>query len=433
MTAGAAGGRRRFALGLGATAVVAFSVRLVYALTHSGLGFLTDPNYYHQQANLLADGRGFVDPFTWIVQGKSAATAAHPPLFASLLSVLSWLGARSSLSHQVAGCLIGVGTVVAIGFLGRRIGGPAVGLVAAAIAAVSPNVWIYDAGLFAESLELLLVTLVLLVTYRITAPAPWRDLALLGALIGLLALTRSELLLLVPLLVLPLVIARGGPEWGRRLLGLAVAGLVCGIVIAPWLVRNETAFDEPVAMSTNGDLFVGYTNCSAAYSGSLIGWYDVRCAPRSTFADRTTDEATRMKAAREQGIRYARDHLPRLVGVVVWARAGRLWSVFEPVQTADLEATEHRPRGVSLAGVALFYLTVPFAIGGAILLARRRRGPPIWPLLVPLVVATLTAMAFAGNVRFRAVAEPSIIVFTALGAVAAWSWLRTRFRSGAAT
>jgi hypothetical protein len=132
-----------------------------------------------------------------------------------------------------------------------------------------------------------------------------------------------------------------------------------------------------------------------------------------------------MKAAREQGARYARDHIPRLVGAVVWARAGRLWSVFNPVQTADLVATEHRPRAVSLAGVAFFYVTVPFAIGGAILLARRR-GPPIWPLLVPLVVATLTAMAFAGNVRFRAVAEPSILVFTALGAVAAVEWLRRR-------
>ena len=50
-----------------------------------------------------------------------------------------------------------------IGLVGLRLAGPRVGLVAAAIAAVYPNLWINDSLVMSETLALLLVSLALLV------------------------------------------------------------------------------------------------------------------------------------------------------------------------------------------------------------------------------------------------------------------------------
>ena len=40
---------------------------------------------------------------------------------------------------------------------------------------------------------------------------------------------------------------------------------------------------------------------------------------------------------------------------------------------------------------------------------RRRRGPPLWPLLTPFVVVCAVAVYAYGAVRFRAIAEPSLL------------------------
>lgn len=406
----------RFGIIIAFIAVGGFVLRFAYASRLGDFAPISDPNYYHLQANLIAEGRGFIDPFSWVFTQRAVATAAHPPLFALVLSVLSTLGATSEMAHRVLGCLIGTGTIVAIAYLGREIGGRRVGVIAAAIAAVYPNLWVFDAGVFAESLELLLIALLLLCIYRLRTGPGWKQAVLLGALTGLLALTRAELVLLVPLLIVPAFWTRAALPSRRRLALMGVSVVVVLLVIAPWMVRNATTFSKPVLMSTNGDLFVGYTNCRGAYAGPGLGWFDPRCAPRSVFTDRTKDEAERMVAARDQGLEYARAHVPRLFGVVVWARIGRTWNLYRPVQTAELEVPEDRPKDVSIAGTLFFYPLLALAIVGAFALHRVRRAP-VWPLLVPPVIATLTAAAFAGNVRFRAIAEPSLVVLAAFGIV----------------
>ena len=59
--------------------------------------------------------------------------------------------------------MLGVATVAVIGIAGRRLAGPLAGLVAAAIAAVYPNLWINDSLVMSESLALLIVAVALVV------------------------------------------------------------------------------------------------------------------------------------------------------------------------------------------------------------------------------------------------------------------------------
>src|SRR5206468_11202107 len=97
-----------------------------------------DATAYHLLANNLADGRGYIRPFDFTIRHITRPTADYPPLFPALLAVPSFLGAKSVDAQGLLLCFVGSGTVVLLGFLGRRVGGPLVGAVAAAIAAVYP-------------------------------------------------------------------------------------------------------------------------------------------------------------------------------------------------------------------------------------------------------------------------------------------------------
>jgi len=107
---------RRFGWGLFAIAVGGFLVRLAAVATIGR----TDPTggdgfYYHQQANFLAKGHWFVDPYVWRTTGRLVPGNAHPPLWTIWLAISSVLGGTSYRAHKTMACLAGALLVVAIG------------------------------------------------------------------------------------------------------------------------------------------------------------------------------------------------------------------------------------------------------------------------------------------------------------------------------
>jgi asparagine N-glycosylation enzyme membrane subunit Stt3 len=50
----------------------------------------------------------------------------------------------------------------------------------------------------------------------------------------------------------------------------------------------------------------------------------------------------------------------------------------------------------------------------------------VWPLLATVVMVSLSTLATYGNQRFRAGAEPAVVVLAAVGLTAAVSALRRR-------
>ena len=232
---------RQFTIALIVIAAGAFALRAWYALRIPG-GVAGDSEYYHLQANLIADGRWFIEPFKFTFDGTVVASTFHPPLWPLALSGVSWLGGRSVDAHRLLGCLTGTGTVVVLGLLGRRLIGDRGGLVIAGIAAVYPNLWLNDGTLDATSLYGFLAALVLLGAYRWLQRPTYARAATLGVCIGLAALTRAEALLLVPLLLLPMAVLR--PALPRRVrivsLAVGVGALVCKLLL-PWTIHCAKA------------------------------------------------------------------------------------------------------------------------------------------------------------------------------------------------
>ena len=98
-----------------------------------------DPLFYHTTANVLARGRGFIEPLRWRDFETYRPSAFHGPLYPVVLSISSRFGGTSYFDHKMMSIVIGTLVVLAAGILGRRLGGPAVGLAAAGFAAVYPE------------------------------------------------------------------------------------------------------------------------------------------------------------------------------------------------------------------------------------------------------------------------------------------------------
>jgi hypothetical protein len=306
--------------------------------------------------------------------------------------------------------------VVAAGLLGRRVGGDRVGLIAAAIAAVYPPLVVLDGSLRSESLYVPLVAFALVAAYRLRERPSTGRAIVLGVLVGLAALTRSEALLLLVLLVVPL--APLLPS-GVRLRTTAIAVVAAATVLAPWVARNWIEFDRPLLSTNAGSLAYG-ANCAAAYSGELIGSWP--CVP-PLHAGKGRSEADVSAELRRRGLDYARAHERRLPAVTS-VRLLRSWDLWDPGSATRLEATiGDRDLGVHRVGVAAhLVLITPLAIGGVLLLRRRRE--PLRLLLGPVAMVAIVSVLGYGTTRFRA---PADVVLVVLAAVAVGA-LAERFR-----
>jgi 4-amino-4-deoxy-L-arabinose transferase-like glycosyltransferase len=395
----------------------ALVVRLVYTIAGPGNAYSDGPAgdffFFHEIANLIAGGEGFVAPFTLQELGRVEPTAEHPPLWPLVLSAASEVGGNGLLSHRLTGIPLGVATVGVLALIGRRLGGETAGLVVAAIAACHPLLIAADGSLMSETLYGLWAATALLCTLRLLDRPSVPRAAALGAAIGLAALTRGEGMLLLLLLAAPAAWIEGREARGR----LAIAGaavLAAALVVAPWTIRNWTTFDRPVLLSTNDSTVLTGANCDATYHGRDLGFWRVDC--RSPITER--NEAEQAAIWREDGLDYMRDHAGRLVAVVP-VRVLRTWNLWQPARQVD--EAEGRDRTMEWLGQIVYFLLLPLAVIGAIQLRRRRA--PVWVLLVPPALVTIVSVLAYGYTRFRYSADLAIVV---LAGVALAGWLERR-------
>jgi 4-amino-4-deoxy-L-arabinose transferase-like glycosyltransferase len=405
---------RRFWRSLLLIVLAALALRVGYTmLAKRSEPLLGDQLYYNAQANTLARGHGFTD------FRDGTQTAEHPPLTALALTPTSWVmeqfdrGGSHVLAQRLTMTVFGAGVVLLIGLLGRAVAGSRAGLIAAALAAVYPNLWINDGLVMSETLATLAVALAILLTYRfIRAPRPI-DAAWVGAACGLAMLARAELGLLLPMMVLPVALFLKSLPFVRQVALFLVACLAALVIVSPWLVANLTRFDEPVLFSTNDGLTICGANLHRTWYGDGTGLWALDCAG---FPVPKGDRSVVSDELRSDGLHFIREHLGRLPAVVA-VRVARVWSLYAPSQMASYNVNEGRDVAVSWLGFVAFWILVPCAVVGAVLLRRRR--VPITPLVSQFVIVAVTAAAIYGLVRFRVPAEVSLVV---LAAVAVEQW-----------
>jgi 4-amino-4-deoxy-L-arabinose transferase-like glycosyltransferase len=377
----------------------AFAVRLVYAWAFApGLTPFGDDTFFHYIALDLAHGEGYVGSFDIFVTGTKLPTAEHPPLYPLALSVIALLGGEGLDAQRLLGVLAGSITVLGVGLVAARAAGPRAGLAAALLCAVYPAFIAADAAIMSESLFGALVVFALFQTLRLLDQPSTGGMAILGVLVGCAALTRSEGLLLLVLLPIPVVVRAPG----RRLTLLAVVAGSTVLVVTPWVVRNWSQFGQPVFSTNEGTTLAG-ANCDATYYGSLIGGFTISCASHLPL---DMNPAERADVDRRKALHYAREHVGRSIAVAGF-RVLRLLGLYAPGSQFTVDG---RDREVQRVGVFAYYAILLAGIAGAIVLVRRRRTVPLLVILMPVAVSIMTAALTYGFPRMRHIAEVSLLV-----------------------
>jgi hypothetical protein len=397
----------RFALLLVPIVALGVGVRIAYVLSvgrHVVLGL--DAIAYELLAKGLAHGRGYSDPAAFFAHGIVRATANFPPGYPAFLAAFDKLGISSTTGMELVGACFGAVTVAATGLLGRQVSGRAsVGLLAALLVAVSPALIASAGSSMSETLAVPLLVLLLWAAAWAARSASWWPWVLVGGLAGLLALVRSEDLVVAVLLVPAAIVAVPGQGWRKRAARVAVSLLATAAVVSPWLWRNYTTFHPPVLVSTAADKTLAGANCPSTYDGSLIGYWDFNCLGHNNLA--ANHEARYGQALSQEGRHYVATHLSR-VPLVLAVRVLRSWGLYDPAQEAQLARFETRSVGWQQFAWPVSVLILILAVPGIVGLRRNRLAVVL--MAGPAVVDTLIVLTTYGNDRFVLSAMPSLCV-----------------------
>jgi 4-amino-4-deoxy-L-arabinose transferase-like glycosyltransferase len=282
---------------------------------------------------------------------------------------------------------------------------------------VYPNLWM-SAGLgMSETISPGLMLLVIWAGYRMWRRPVWSRAVVLGLAIGLAALARDELILMVGLVLLPIAVGGRGRPWRERfrLMGAGVAATV--LVVGPWVGYNLERFSHPVFITDRFGLALATANCDTAWHRPFPGFWSATSATESV-AHVTGDESAQQGPPLRFALRYIGDHIGGLPAQEMF-RLGRTFGVYQPSQQVELDSSvEARPHAWVIVGFGMYYAMVLLVPWGAWSL--KRRGIPLFPLAAAAIDVVIVALVTYGDTRFRATLDPVIVILASVTIVDAF-------------
>ena len=406
----------RWHLWLGGIALLGMAIRIGSVLGRPNRTPGADGFYYYHAALLLVQGKGFINPFYYLGQyhqplHTTVQTASWPPLFVLIMAVPAVLGLKSYLIARLWLCLIGALAIVAVGYVGKEISNQRVGLIAAFLLAIYPNIWMSTEIGLSETITPLLVALILLSAYRFWKKPELRYAIWAGAALGISMLGRDELALLAVLIFLPLCLIAKPLALLKRLgLLFAIAGTSL-VIISPWVGYNLVRFHDPVFISSGLGVTLASTTCDTTYSGEFVGYWSFKCALQAPH-DTSVDETVNGSHDQAYAWSYISSHLSELP-LVELDRLGRTFGFFRPFQQIQLDSViETRPFGWARVGLVGYYALLALAIGGTVVLRKRNVLTfPLWAVGLDVVISTMLTF---GDTRFRTSFEVSLVLLAAV-------------------
>ena len=384
------------------------------------------------------------------------------PLFVAAIYKLSG-GVHERLARIVL-ALLGTLTVLFTYLIGRRLSGPAAGLIGACAIAIYPALLEYQGMLMGEPLAAALLSGAVLAALWAAGPAvsargscrgaegpagspravldppaprhPRERWLLPGALFGLLALVRPEYLGVALLVSLVVLVRKGRRNWPRTLAQalLVLAGVA--VIVVPWTVRNAIALDRTVPISTGGGqvLFAG-TYLPSDGDPERVGAEVVERHPELFGPG-----AVQQLRLEQILARLAHERYPELETDKALSRMGKeqLWDDVseEPLEYAGFVATKiwriwsHGPREVmhEPGWELLHWLLVAFGLAGLVVLAVQRRWEALLLATIFVAITAISALLVASPRRVL-VMMPLVAALAGVGAVACRDSLARRWQS----
>ena len=241
-------------------------------------------------------------------------------------------------------------------------------------------------------------------------------------------LSRAESVLLLVLVVVPLAVGMRSFSWRRRAGLVATCWVATILVIGPWVGYNLTRFEHPVTISTGLDPTLKSSSCDDAWFGPGKGFWAlsrIKGHPRVA-----RDLSSLGLVYRQESIDYIKAHLADVPGVPL-ARERRTWGWYRPDQIPNLDnIADGRPKVPARIGLWTLWVLEATSIVGAVALRRRR--VPISPFVVLVTTVTITTAITFGETRYRATAEPALVLLAVAGMGWSWQQVRRQIRRGPA-
>jgi 4-amino-4-deoxy-L-arabinose transferase-like glycosyltransferase len=412
-------------------------------------------------ANLLASG----------VYGKDApgvADAHLPPLVSYVVAAVYATLGRSGFAVALVNIAFDLISISALYVLCKRLLpnanpwlAPLVGLMYACYPyLIFQNLTLIDTPLYMALLYSWLLTFVLLRE----RPRFDRTALLLaiasGVLLGLIALTRTNAVMLAPLLAIWFLFRRS--LW-QTTLRLAVVALVSAFVITPWTIRNFEVFGTFVPIALNGGENL-YQGNNALTVPIFRAGYDVQWVPAPDDVT-TTVRIDRNDQLADAAWRYLREN-PQAIPELMWTKFLIHWSIpvaplrnpttgemsalvemgdtqinldsggnivsgdlpeGDPVNVYSSSLFDVVGRGVH---IAYFGGLFALALAGCVLLRGRWRDVSlIW---IVQFATTVIYVLFHPATRYRVPTDPLLFVLSAWALIALVVWWQQRARSPSA-
>jgi len=386
--------------------IAAFLIRLlaVFALRdiHEGptRAFGADGIEFNELAYQVSVGQGYA-----LQPGHP--TSFRAPGFPLFLAGVYFLAGRIYPLAYAVFCALGATACVLTFLVASELLGPALGLVAAAFAAIYASS-VYDATVFAsENLFVVCLGLCVWLFLRYLKNGSTWELFLSALSMGWGILTRPFALLLIPLFVSVLV----WRMWKTKkilLVQLVLLAVTPLAVVAPWTIRNYSVFHQFVLVANNGgSTFYGGNNDRVlrepAYYG---GWISTTELPYRNLIDATPNEVAHDQEEWHLGMQWVKGHLGSMP-LLCFYKLVRL-------SLPDIASANRKYVMLQLIGAAPLIL---LGLMGLIRCLRcRRYWTEGWLTAHGIIAATIvTGLVFWGSPRFRDANLPLLMAYAAVG------------------
>ena len=398
-------------------------IRIVYVLATEGYTLAGDQREYHAIGQAAAAGNWFHTPFPY---GEVHESVARPPGYMAWIGVLYTVLGVSITKALLVQTLIGPIAIALTWVLARRLFEPRVALVAAALAALYPNMWQWEGRLYSEALVLPLSLLVMILVLE--QPVTAKRAAVVGAVTGLSMLVRPSQIFMFLFVLVAFWVATGV----RRSVAMtAVCVGAAALVISPWTIRNYVVSDHFVPISIQDMAIAGTFNDDAANDEKFpYAWRPTNSRDMDVWGpgSRRLEDAELRDVLQSRALDYIEDNPFSVAEAFFWNGLSRTWDIRTPARVLDEVPFEGREEPVAAVGLGAYWILLAAAI--AALWRLRRRTSLTLPILAGALGTSIVFTIAAGS-RYRVPYEPVLVVMASTTLVLAYDRLRGRSGSQA--
>jgi 4-amino-4-deoxy-L-arabinose transferase-like glycosyltransferase len=359
------------------------------------------------------------------------------PGYPAFLAALQWVGGRHAVVIQAVQFALLAATSIMVGLIGRAVARPAVGNLAAVLCATYLPLLGFATVFLTETVTTCLLTGVVLLLLRARTTAGARIWVAIGLALAAATYVRPDSALLAIPLVLILLLSRGSsvPLRGRATAAAVLAAALL-VPLIPWLIRDATATGgRVIPLEANGG--VSLLASADQYHGLLDNgmarvkvWNAQvgRIAGVPAAAAEGIQAPVKYASARGQvrvddleqtaALKLFRSLSPGTVIAAIPRRLAALWGVGDETPPAKAG-----PRWHHLAQIQYVVLVLLALIGAAV---GRRRLLSDWPLWLVGAELTVAHLLFPSEARYTLLARPTLMVYSAVGLLAAIALVRRR-------